>query len=51
MKADAIRALNDQISRGVHWEKTGGEFGPPLNLSQAMRAVNTRDFIVLNVDD
>jgi hypothetical protein len=48
MKADAIKQLNDQISHGTPWERTG-VFGPPLNLKQAMREVNTRDFAVVNI--
>ena len=48
MKSSAIQDLNDRISRGDHWYQAG-VFGPPLDLAQAIREVNTRDFIVLEV--
>lgn len=50
LKPDAIQNLNDQISQGTGWERFG-VFGPPLDLSQAVRAVNTRDFVVLEVNE
>ena len=48
LKPEALRNLNAQISQGTGWERFG-VFGPPLDLSEAVGAVNTRDFVVLEI--
>ena len=48
IQSAAISTLSDKISQGDQWEKIG-VFGPPLNLSQAMHEIDTRDFAVVDV--
>lgn len=48
LQPEAIENLSDQISKGARWENIDA-FGPPLNLSEVMRQMDTRDFAVVDV--
>jgi hypothetical protein len=49
LRPEAIADLSDRLMCGVTWDETGA-FGPPLNISQAVDEIDTRDFKVLDVE-